>query len=769
MRTKIALVTVATWGLAASAHANPGPTLPMPLASSDTLRAVTLDAIAACAVNRDGAATPLGAHLRGTGGGSSLAGTRMNPAGVFGPNGQQQVAPQSRFLSAAECSQVAPNAGQGVQLGLDGVALFHDDTERSPCRTLRYAGRMPIRDLNRANDARDLNGDGDTTDPLESKLGYGLGLLGLDDGVALLSDNPATTNCNEAVEYCFTDWRDVLRIVYVGLTSHVDDSGPVASCRSTAPATSPTSARRCNSDVRHTLVSQWSNMFDTFRDDGAGGCSDDNCTEGLTHAWRRDDLSGTTDVFLSLIGAPSVGAAGAPVKTFCNGIENEDLDPIRRDCTTNSNASLDPASVCSAVAMRYRNLPFDSSTGSPTGAAIAAAGPQVTPPPAPGVSDLGLVLTISLPDTAVNEFVQSPPNSGNWVDTGHVLLDPSTGQPYNAQYDETFCSAAAIGSGRMALAEMPFSALPTTQRCPSGSLRSANKCPWPTQPGTLTNGKAGWFNCKTRRTNRLTGAAAPWTNYDARAYNRVPRHPQTGAMLLPDMTSGTSGIKDPRFTGGGDARIHMSFPKTALLDGSGNLAHPACRQPDATTQIGCLVQADICSVGFAGLEAEDGDVDAAELAIRGVNLPFNLRVPLDLNTDEVMSGDDAELDPRVTTIQRLTQPSDDACALGVSDFDVRYPLARLLWLNSSKGFGTAFPGALSRITNLVDSDPDFTQTEPPINGSAVPDGVPDLATRENDLVQCMTNRTFLDPILESHGFIPLPLAQPASARLRSCP
>jgi hypothetical protein len=320
----------------------------------------------------------------------------------------------------------------------------------------------------------------------------------------------------------------------------------------------------------------------------------------------------------------------------------------------------------------------------------------------------------------------------------------------------------------VALAEMPFAAVTNSQRCPSGSPRSGNKCLWPTQAANLTNGKAGWFNCKTRRTNRLTGVAAPWVNYDARAYNRVPRHPQTGELLLPD---NTAGIKDPRFTGGGDARIHMQLPAISLVDGSNVLTRPACTQPDATTQIGCLVQSDPCSIGYAGLEAEDGDIDSEEEAILGTNSPLRLRAPLDFDTAETDSGD-LEIDPRTVSIQRLADPADNACTSGVSDFDIRYPLARILWLNAAKGYGgtAAFPGAMSVITNLVDSDPDFTQVDPTVvNGSGAPDGTPDLLTRENDLLQCYTNRALVDPILQDHGFIPLPLAQPAANRLRTCP
>jgi hypothetical protein len=107
-------------------------------------------------------------------------------------------------------------------------------------------------------------------------------------------------------QYCFSNEFDALRVLYSGM--HRNGSNVIAN-------------QDCNSDVRHSLVASWDNLHD-------GSCATGECTE-LKHAWRRDDLSGTTDAFLSILGLPVIGD-----KPFCNGTGTEEKDPIRRTCST---------------------------------------------------------------------------------------------------------------------------------------------------------------------------------------------------------------------------------------------------------------------------------------------------------------------------------------------------------------------------------------------------------------------------------------------------
>jgi hypothetical protein len=224
----------------------------------------------------------------------------MDYIGLGSSNGQaelqsnfQEIAPMSRFLNASGCNDpLAVDPGCWA-VGLDGLAIAADNTEHTTCEVLRYSGTLNV---------VDQNGDG-----------------------------LVCPSCTGNV-YTFTDWRDALRIIYGGQHAHIT-SGV---CGSALPARSPIAEKNCNSDVRRQLVASWSTMFE-------GGCTDTECTQGLKHAWRRDDASGTTDSFLEILSLPAI--ASVP---FCNGTDsgtiggstagsvsnfaNADADPIRRTC-----------------------------------------------------------------------------------------------------------------------------------------------------------------------------------------------------------------------------------------------------------------------------------------------------------------------------------------------------------------------------------------------------------------------------------------------------
>jgi hypothetical protein len=720
MNNKKMLVTAAALGLLASAaRANPPNTSPMDLYGSDTLHTITT-----ALINHPSVA--LSGSLRYVGGGSSTGGQRMSPT-LFGANGHQQISPQSRFLNSAECSQckngngvctatgpTATNRGQGYSVALDGIALWRDKTEASTCRVIRYAGCMEVLDLND-----------------RAVLGYGNGAPGIDDGTGagvvaqlFLSDGPDADG--QLDHYCFTHWADALRIIYTGQHKHLNDSSAAAACNNVVDLdTGAVANKRCNSDVRRTLVENWANIFDTEGGGGDGGCTDGHCSR-LKHAFRRDDFSGTTDAFLALIGAPSLTTA-FNVRSFCNGIENEDLDIIRRPCNFNTNATNDPDSVCAPIPFANRNTPIGAD-GSPSGAAGAcnwAVNPPTgancpVPPPAgttanPTVGDLGLVLAISLPTQAA------------------------------FQYDNTFCTGP-IG-GAFKLAQAPAAVAPNAQRCPNGQARLGGQC---LAPVYSTGASAGRFNCKMRRVNRAAGGA--WsTNYDARAHNLIPRNPATGEILQPNSTV----ITDPRWGGGGHYRIHMALPKPSQTTTPLAAVHPACTLVDATEQIGCLVESDPCSIGYAGLAADDDPTttggSVALGALVGTNESFLLRAPL---------GTGGEVDVSVPNVRRLIDPQNVANCADLGDYDIRYSLARILWLNASKGFGPV--GAAADLSNITDTV---------ITGDGTA-GNPVLTTNEQNFVEAYLDRTIMDPIAAANGFITLsdtPGTPTLAQRFRQCP
>ena len=76
----------------------------------------------------------------------------------------------------------------------------------------------------------------------------------------------------------------------------------------------------CAAAARQTLAASWAEVVTGE----TGTCESGNCA--LYHAYRRDDVSGTTGVFKTMVG----------VTNFCNGLSSatrvEDADPIRRSC-----------------------------------------------------------------------------------------------------------------------------------------------------------------------------------------------------------------------------------------------------------------------------------------------------------------------------------------------------------------------------------------------------------------------------------------------------
>lgn len=584
MFSKKALIAVVALGLgASSANADgPLPTLPLPLYGSDTLFNVTRDIIAACS------ATNPNIHLSYKGTGSGQGGKAMGPgdsaANPAIPAHNQQIAPQSRFLSTAECSAApfATNAGNGIVIGLDGIAVIANaPATPNGCDTLRST----------------------------------------DNG------QPALTG------YTFSDWRDVLRLLYTGQSSHVSFDP----CSPNDPPATPGSAPgniigRCDSQARKDLIANWGAMFE-------GGCSNATCPTGLRHAFRRDDVSGTTDTFLTLLGLPK-----ATTRTFCNGQDNEDLDPIRTACNANEQ-------VCA-------NIPYAARNFNPEGAAPTLV---ATEPAGTYTADLGVVLAVTMPTDTTKQY-------------------------------PALCPGALGGAFR--LAPMPFAASLQAQRCPDGNPRSNGQCRWPAASST------GNF-CLARIANRP--GSRVFTNFDARAYNLIPRDPVTGVILLPN----AAGLNDPRWGGGGWYRLHQT---TAMANGTGT-----CTKQDATDQLGCLTIADPCTISYAGREG----VVAGNKA---------------LNLDTPVRGS-GPVGPSVASINLLLDPAGGpTCANGASNnYGLRYPLARKLYINASKG--------MAAVTNDVTASDATT-----------------ITTGELDFITCVKDRAngVTDGAISANKFIPLP-------------
>src|SRR5687767_6639829 len=101
------------------------------------------------------------------------------------------------------------------------------------------------------------------------------------DGLAIIGNANAAPSCDLKFA-AGNDWRDVLRRIYSGANPSPDNTGAG-------------SAANCGGAARVALVNNWAGLFN-------GACSGSVACTQLQHAWRRSDLSGTTDTFLSLLG-----------------------------------------------------------------------------------------------------------------------------------------------------------------------------------------------------------------------------------------------------------------------------------------------------------------------------------------------------------------------------------------------------------------------------------------------------------------------------------
>src|SRR5262249_15747395 len=137
-------------------------------------------------------------------------------------------------------------------------------------------------------------------------------VIGL-DGVAIVAGTPNATACGGGLafsagrSFAVTDsmgnpvmncsgcdpgthtyhlqtWKDVLALVYAGKTHPMSGT-----------------TRDWGNEGRRSLVNNWGNLFE-------GTCSGASCTQ-LQRAYRRADLSGTTDTFLGLVGLNSMPLA----------------------------------------------------------------------------------------------------------------------------------------------------------------------------------------------------------------------------------------------------------------------------------------------------------------------------------------------------------------------------------------------------------------------------------------------------------------------------
>lgn len=665
------------------------------LKGSDTLEDVARDVIAAC----PSAITAAVSYVGGGSGGGEAAMIAATPT--------QQVAPMSRELSGTTSPVVACDASKGAQellLGLDGIAIV---------------GANQI-----------AAGGGDSLEKTPSTSD--------DCGDAIVGGKSVACTagvdgCDGSGTYTFTDWRDVLAMVYAGQNHAAGaltvNEGAVSDPRynPAVPAT-PHKLRNpvrinCASQVRVNLVNSWGTLFSDVGAASPLTCRTGTCVK-LKHAFRRGDLSGTTDTFVGLVGLISIpgftktlsptsvqfpGIDGAATANpFCNagdGPMNKgdsdylDLDPIRRIADSES-------------------------------AALARTGLEQ-------VAE-GYLAPANPPAVRGNDTRVDPPvgvlTDKAWSNFQNVGVDATiVGGVAGWQAGQAAALAARKGLGLVLTIEIPtnfgddqaayWSPSPTPGQAPvkcdpgvfAPSLIGANViCPDGSGPNLclLPVGSSGTnFNC-------LSDAPVPASSpvRDTRVYNLMVFN-AAGKFVKdnyfnPNLSTLTA-VRQNRVV---SAYFRLHTTQVTNFGGTPTVAsNPtgSCKTFSSTNQIGCLVRANPCSIGFAGREA----VDAANLS---------MAFQIGQNGSSVVASALPASQSRIENLVTLAGPA--------------YPISRKLWVNAYVG--------LANVSN--------------VNGAGV-------TTNEKDLLDCFGlsgSTTSVDNSMLAHNFIKVPTGV---SRVKSCP
>ncbi len=635
MKTSIVFATLVVVG--ASAVGAGATFATQPYQGSDTEYDLTNGAIAASLLGNSGDYQ---------GGGSGAGENAMTAATPV-----QHTAPMSKMMTKQTCSVAG-----GIYTHASGIAIALDAVD--------------VYSATAAGATAACNGSADNA------------------GTGLTYSSSATANGGP-----YANWTDMLALLYGGMdkassfcVGGTAAAGTVCSPQATAAQITATCGTGgsctpridCNSTKRQALVSNWSNLFQNGCSNAVGTCTTATLPVGagtttingaLWHAFRRDDNSGTADVFASLLGlgqltdingvktitanVSSSANQGFGASPYCNAL-NWDNTSANASCALGTHKQYEgPGGIIDTTANDgvHRRPPAgtwgdnpDSST-STFGAAALPTSYQDNDPirvpcigrktfvgnasnPAEEVCNLDGKLGIVLPVPAVDYLPRQYPTGG---------IAGAARTAFNTNLCNGFVSSNA------------FQVYKCSQRSPA---TFATQCP---NSDKLFSGGCFAPQDTTKTTTLCENNPSHWaplgTNaaQDARIHN----------LFVTDGSNGYSTFTVPAvpvtFTfAGAFARLHSQLVMFDPANPGVNQG-VACQQGDATDQISCLTQADPCSVGFAG----DGGKTWGSRA----NPP-------------VASGNDAmrvnQVYPTTTTVQNGT-----------------YDFWRKIYFNASGGFDQA--------------------------------------------------------------------------------
>jgi hypothetical protein len=415
-------------------------------------------------------------------------------------------------------------------------------------------------------------------------------------------DNSGSVNTNQ-------DWRWVLALLYGGRDY------------------STNAAPDCNSAARRSLVSSWSRLFQNGCANNAPVCGTGSAVNGaLWRAFRLDDSSPVSAVFADLIGltpSPSSSALNGFGKSpFCNAM-NWETSSANNNCSLGAHKQwVGPGGVLDPVANDgVHRRPPPGTWGDAPDPSQGALGADVLPTQFQDndpIRNPCLGGGTNNPSRAGEEVCNIDGKLGVVLPIPDISWMPASLRPYPTNSCNTF----AIGKAPTVFTcAIRGNGTKHSGECPNGDALFAAGCLLPIDS---VNGTSQCVATK------ATVAALQSRNLgfpDGRIYNIHMRdgttaEPSIGYAQYP--VPGTSTLLD--FVGG-YGRIH----EVERLEAYNNTfaTHP-CQEPETSDQIGCLMQADPCSVGFADDNATVwGDPPPTTGAVR-VNqlLPGNSAYPL---------------------------------------------------------------------------------------------------------------------------------------------
>ena len=657
MRKLLAGATFLVFGAGAMSSAS----AQLQMKGSDTLEDVTKGVLADCIVSTNDPTVLATTDITYVGGGSG-----GGEGAVIGA--QQRIAPMSRpFKNGAvgtvnPCPVTAPatqgvldTRGEQLLIGLDGIAVVAANQTHADSLFDDHAGLV----FNCADSIIGVTLTPAQITPAGTAVGTpGAGGCPADPALCgapncCLDAAGNNFGCDATGAYQFSSWKDVLAVVYAGQ----NHTSAASFLQTTFPKTRNPARVNCASPVRKALADNWGAFFNT---NCAATGNPANCLK-LKHAYRRGDLSGTTDTFVTLVGilnavpaystkflAQPIGqiivdTTSATSNPFCNAgtaamnkgdSDYLDLDPIRRIADSSSPGTRFGIEQVAEGHGTPANQPPTLGTDVRADPAAATALVELAEFGAGSRQNVGPNANITAP--APNDFQTLQHNAllarkglglvlpveipTNYSDFATAYWGPAT-DPANAMAPITVCTPGQFALSTPVAAQGTATTIcpdgtsgtclfPVNVSCSDGSAPNLGSIPPScTAPATVKLN----YNCMVDRTTPTRPALT-----DGRFFNQFVVDPVAGHYRL-------DGFTDPLVTAVPAAKVNrvvsaffrlnvtqtnnfggpIPAPNgfTVATPGATPLVGNVCKNFTSTDQIGCLVQANPCSIGFAGREA----------------------------------------------------------------------------------------------------------------------------------------------------------------------